>query len=743
MGFLDTPPDQIGVGKKAKKSFLDTPPSEVGIPSEDPRFKDYSVMSGPVGVEASMPSIAGGPDLPWNTRALQYMGATEERIASSLANKGYNVARSDKYGLMVQDKKRGTWHPINDPGVSNQDIVGMAGQSLMVSPAGKAAQIGGRALGTIGALGAGASAGAATAGVVGAGEEALAGNTPSTSLGEIGIGAAGEAAGFAVQRAVPPMAKWAGKQIGVVGNMGEEAAAMLEKRLGKELTPDIVDEAKRLADQGRWVSPLQIVQNIAVQKWSNALTSSRQSAKKLAQAFGFQSEQAQEAATDLLQRYPISPVLEEGVQKSAEFATKVYNGRKQFIESTMSVPFEIVKRNAKRIDLSPEIARLENIKSGLGENADAVAAISRIQKKMMSGKVTKLVPDPSGPPGAMMLQEIDSPIWEAGKVDGLFNLKYDIQDIIRGKKDAPGITDKDLARRLIDTVKNINGEIDAAFVDPANPNSTLSNAFKTWKKGRRELEQLRQSEYGRLGTVENIDDKLELEASADSIFDAARSTPKSIKDFFSSMRMTQDGSDAADDLLGYVLLRRKGQARDVRIQGEKLPEGQIENTPGAIKRALFGGNEEDRALIHAAMKPDQQANMFQLEEYLNFAERGRHPGSSTSGNLAANAEVGDTLLGKAIVGANMVTAAASAAWDFVTRKKSEKNLAILAEAVTSERWAEDLKNFRVNMELAKRTQDEKYIFNAQAVIESIYNKIANERYPSEEKESRPAFTEKR
>jgi hypothetical protein len=230
-----------------------------------------------------------------------------------------------------------------------------------------------------------------------------------------------------------------------------------------------------------------------------------------------------------------------------------------------------------------------------------------------------------------------------------------------------------LAKDLIDVKKTLISEM-AEF----SPN--YNTARKRFAAQSPAVEALENSLVGRVSKLK--DDQLKRVTS--TIFD-----PTDIGTSIPNVKSAKKAIESVDpgawgDIVRLELEKRLGSARGSL---EQVGETTL-NTPGVIKRALFGSKKK-RDILYAALDADQKKNLRYLEEGLDRASKGRPGGSPTATRLRFEKEIAGTG-GKIAKFFRPLKGASEAAQEF----SFNKNAFALSQIMFNPKWKPDMRKLR-------------------------------------------------
>jgi hypothetical protein len=251
----------------------------------------------------------------------------------------------------------------------------------------------------------------------------------------------------------------------------------------------------------------------------------------------------------------------------------------------------------------------------------------------------------------------------------LHNAKLEIDQMINkvGESSLGNTTKAELR-----TVKDI-------LLDQMDDGSALYNeARKTFELASPPVTKMQESIIGKMADIDDV----QLKAISRRIFDPAETNPTIIKQ--AKKAISDIDPDAWNQLLRTELERRMGAVR------ADLTGVNIENVPGQLHRALFG-NTKQRAVLLNSVDGEMKQNLKYLETELKRASMGRPGGSPT----ATREEIKRELRGGSISAIrNFFKAPVSTLVSTGEDAAFNKRVKSLADAMFDPQWKPRMKELR-------------------------------------------------
>lgn len=530
------------------------------------------------------------------------------------------VVQTPENEFIAVNQKTGRTVVLNKPGLSMVDVIQALGLVTSFSPAG-GASMAGKTLGQKMAIGAAASGATQTgieAGQALAGGEFNPGEVPLAS----GFGAAGELIAPAFNAVKGMVSK--GEDIPEQFLKSKESQDVLEAATGVEvpLYPAQQTRDKNLLIQQRY------------------LIQAPETAKLAAESLEKQNKAVYDSIIGLMADVAPDEALVTGKINLFEASKKSLKNAKDKRKAATKPLYE------EAFSINPDIEESRFfLTKMIDDAADKYTEGSSIRKNIKH--VKKLVED------AKNLRQLHSAKLEIDEMlDGTSRLDTPIGNTSRAELSAI----KDL---LVEEMGNASPE----YIKAMDEFSRLSKEI---------VDPVKKSLVGKIAMLP--EDKLS--QISKSIFDQTEVNPYII----GKAREMIDAVDpeAWDQIVRVELQRRLGGLVDLISDN---PES-VANTPGALKRAIFG-NPEKRRVFLSALSPQQRTNFLAFEDVISRGQLGRFEGSPTNAFQA----ISRFLMGGALRAKAAMTSPVSTGMGALENSIMARNTEVLGKAMFDPEWS--------------------------------------------------------
>jgi hypothetical protein len=583
-----------------------------------------------------------------------------EELGNILSSNFPNVGiQSDPGGnLIATNNATGARVVINQPGLSQLDILQGLGIAAAFTPAGRAAGLVPAAAGLTGKVAAGAAASGLTQTVI-EGIQSLVGgelNEEEIALATV-LGGAAETVVPAIQAVRQARrAKVLDVSRAEVAETVERIAPAREAQAAVQETTGVEVPLFQAQQTGQPSTLLK----------QRLLPQLDAGAKKAAAELENQNKQAFDATAELVNTIAPAEVVETGAKRFRTAAQKALEAGKERRRAATSGLYEEALEAGADVDLTPVQATIKAALDGAPETGKFAATINKVKSLIGTGKRTSTGVTIS--PEGLLVQK--------GKVvqpslRQLQKAKFEIDEMLEAfGENALGNTTK---REVLGIQKALVKQMELA-----SPGYKAANEqFKRLSPAVAELQD------SILGSISKLDD-VSLKNVSRRIFDVTESNPAVVRKAKQIIDQVDPG--AWDDLLRVELQRRIG---GIETLAEDLPGELVGNVPGQLRRAIFG-NPGQRKTLLAGMSAEQRKNFVYLDDVLRRASSGRQAGSPT----APFGEVLDRLRGSAGVIRDMILRPLDSLQKTGERGLFDRNVSKLTEVLFNPKWEPKLRELR-------------------------------------------------